>query len=412
MSEDPAVCHVRAPYTLALLVALAGAAGCGEDSWFGADKYCGDTRSAPKVYYGTILPSYVPLTAQQLPAVGSFTQCSGTLIAPTWVITAKHCMLTEGNQFCIGYDPADPDQCFSPRRVVNHPDVDMTLVELSEDARTRLSGLTPLGLMFDRMGGEWIGRRAEAAGYGQTENGTLGTRYFTAEPIVSLDRGYVTIDGQGRRGVCFGDSGGPVLIIADDGAVRVAGVLSNGDESCLGRDNFTRTDLARAWIEEHTGPLEGSGEQGCGAIGRAGYCEEERAIWCGNERVQIDDCSLGESCGWDGEAGGFRCITGTDPCEGFDAYGGCDSNVARWCDNGVPRARDCNMCGQICVEAAGAEGANCVDDACQGLGYLGRCDGNVAEWCEGGEISRRDCAVLGQTCALVDEQIGYYCVQP
>jgi hypothetical protein len=411
MSEDSAVFHFRVPCRFVLIAAFACAAGCSDDSWFGADKYCGDTRSAPKVYNGTLLPSYVPLTAQQMPAIGSFRLCSGTLITPTWVITAKHCGLNDGVQFCIGYDPDAPDQCISSLRVVNHPDVDMTLVELAEDARTRLPEVTPLGVMLDPMGEEWIGRLAEAAGYGETQVGTLGTRYFTSEPIVSLERGYVTIDGQGQRGVCFGDSGGPVLIIADDGTVRVAGVLSNGDESCLGRDNFTRTDLELAWIEQHTGPLDQGGDQGCGQIGRVGRCEETRAVWCGNERIQTEDCTAGSACGWDEAAGGFRCITGPDPCEGFDSFGGCEANVARWCDDGVPRARDCSVCNQICVSSVDALGAYCVDDACQGLDYLGRCDGNVAEWCEGGKISRRDCAALGQTCALVDQQVGYYCVE-
>jgi hypothetical protein len=192
----------------------------------------------------------------------------------------------------------------------------------------------------------------------------------------------------------------------------VAGVLSNGDETCVGRDNFTRTDLQIAWIEQHTGPLDGGGEQGCGQIGRVGRCEEGRAVWCGNERIQIDECAAGSTCGWDEAAGGFRCISGPDPCEGYDSFGGCDGNVARWCEDGVPRARDCSACSQICVSSVDSLGAYCVDDACQGLGYLGRCDGDVAEWCEGGQISRRDCGELGQTCAFVDEQVGYYCVDP
>src|SRR5690606_38966457 len=114
----------------------------------------------------------------------------------------------------------------------------------------------------------------------------------------------------------------------------------------------------------------------------------------------------------DEAAGGFRCITGPDPCEGFDAVGGCDQNVARWCDNGVPRLRDCSTCSQVCVASVDTLGAYCVDDACQGLSYLGRCDGDVAEWCEGGQISRRNCGALGQVCALVDQQVGYYCADP
>ena len=65
---------------------------------------------------------------------------------------------------------------------------------------------------------------------------------------------HVIIDGEGTRGVCNGDSGGPVMVIAEDGTVRVAGTLHYGDPSCVGRDNYTRVDLFRDWIEGHTGP--------------------------------------------------------------------------------------------------------------------------------------------------------------
>jgi hypothetical protein len=397
---------------LVLLAVLSCVPGCSEDSWFGADKYCGDTRSAPKVYNGTLLPTYVPLTPQQMPAIGSFRLCSGTLISPTWVVTAKHCGLSSGVQFCIGYDPDSPDICITSGRVINHPDVDLTLVELTQDVRTRMPQLTTLGVMRDPMGSEWIGRQAEAAGYGENEVGSLGTRYFTAEPIVSLDRGLVTIDGQGQRGVCFGDSGGPLLVLADDGTVRVAGVLSNGDETCVGRDNFTRTELHLAWIEGQTGPLDSGTNQGCGQIGRAGRCDQGRAVWCGNERIQIDECDPGSACGWDESDGGFRCITGADPCEGFDSFGACDGNFARWCEDGVPQVRDCGACNQSCFASVDNLGAYCATDSCQGLGFQGRCDGDVAEWCEGGEVSRRDCGELGQTCAFVDDEVGYYCQDP
>lgn len=221
----------------------------------------------------------------------------------------------------------------------------------------------------------------------------------------------MTIDGQGQRGVCFGDSGGPLLVLADDGTVRVAGVLSNGDETCVGRDNFVRLELHLAWIEEQTGPLDDGTSQGCGQIGRAGRCDQGRAVWCGNERIQIDECEAGTACGWSEAEGGFRCISGPDPCEGFDSFGACDGNLARWCEDGVPRVRDCGACNQTCYASVDNLGAYCATDGCQGIGFQGRCDGDVVEWCEGGDISRRDCGALGQTCAFVSEEVGYYCTE-
>ncbi|ACY12697.1 S1 family peptidase [Haliangium ochraceum] len=397
----------------ALLALAAGSSACAEGSIFGADKFCGDTRTAPKVYYGTLLPSLVPLTPEQLLSVGSFRLCSGTLIAPTWVLTAQHCGLAVGANFCMGDSPSDPDVCIRSSAVYNHPDADITLVELSADARGAVPGVVPLPYMDESLGQEWIGRRAEAAGYGQTETGALGTRYFTAEPIVALDSGFATIDGEGQRGVCFGDSGGPLLIIADDGTVRVAGVLSNGDDTCVGRDNFTRADSYRDWIAKYAGePQLGEGDQSCVQLGRVGRCETERAVWCGNERVQTEVCAAGTACGWDAGDGGFRCIAGEDPCGGVDAVGTCDGEIARWCDNGVPQARDCGVCGEICLPSVNGVGAYCVPDNCNGLDYLGQCEGDVVVWCDAGQRLERDCAALGQVCKLIDEQIGFYCADP
>ena len=46
---------------------------------------------------------------------------------------------------------------------------------------------------------------------------------------------------------------------------------------------------------------------------------------------------------------------------------------------------------------------------CEELGYQGICDGDVARWCDGGEIKNRDCAMYGQSCRWIDSATGYYC---
>jgi hypothetical protein len=285
----------------------------------------------------------------------------------------------------------------------------MTLARIDGDATVEMPGLVPIPILTEDMDSGWIGQTSEASGYGQQENGGYGEREFTAEPIVQLSGDTVTIDGQGERGVCFGDSGGPLMAIASDGTVRVIGALSNGDNSCVGRDNYTRVDTYRDWIESYTGPTVVDGAD-CGAIDPVGRCNGDMAMWCGaSGTLETSMCADGTSCGWDTATSGFRCITGPDPCGGFDAFGGCEGETARWCDNGVQRERDCGGCDQVCDTSMGAGGAYCFDDPCMGLDYHGQCNGDVAEWCDDGEFRSEDCAANGQTCAYINDNIGYYC---
>ena len=368
---------------------------------------CGDLRSMERVYYGTASPTYVPLSPGQVMAVGTWGGCSGTLIAPTWVLTATHCGLGAGDAFCIGERAADPNVCIGTVRIINNPASDQTLGELDADATLRLPGVQPVPIMTESMDSSWIGRTAEAAGYGQQEDGGYGEREFTAEPIAGLSGHTLTIDGEGVHGVCFGDSGGPVFVIASDGTARTAGDLSNGDGSCTGQDNYTRTDTSVAWIESYTGPTSAEGAR-CGTVDVIGRCSGAAAVFCGaDDMLETETCA--DKCGWDGAAGGFRCITGPDPCGGVDRYGLCAGNVARWCEAGVPKMRDCGACSQTCDDIDGV-GAYCEDDPCHGLDYLGRCNGAVAEWCEDGALQTEDCGAQGMTCGYINDEIGYYCM--
>ncbi len=210
----------------------------------------------PKVYYGTERPTHVPLTDGQIMAVGSWGSCSGTVIADRWVLTANHCRIYEGQRFCIGRDADDPIACLRAETVHRNPRADMTLVYLGGSATEAAPGLQPIPLFDEDLDEDWIGTMTEAAGYGQQEDGGYGEREFSAEPLVDLDGHEMTIDGEGVRGVCFGDSGGPVMLVDSEGTVGVAGALSWGDSDCLGKDRYTRVDTNREWLEGILGPFD------------------------------------------------------------------------------------------------------------------------------------------------------------
>ena len=219
---------------------------------------CGEIRVprktyGSKVFGGTVEPTAMPLAPAQIPAIGSLGMCSGTLIAPRWVLTARHCQLEPSDEFCMGKEHDAPNVCMQARRVIPHPLVDLALIELEQDATRQMVGVAPIPILDEQMECDRLGETAEAAGYGSTPNIRFGVRFFTAEPIVGLSREFVVVHGEWRRGLCRGDSGGPVMVVASDGTVRVAGALSSGDPSCRGRDVFSRIDTVSGWIDGFIG---------------------------------------------------------------------------------------------------------------------------------------------------------------
>lgn len=374
---------------------------------------CGpDERTTRLVYYGTELPTTVPLTPGQVLAVVDFDTCSGAFVTDEWVLTAKHCDLSVGRRLCVGPNPLDASVCFVVDRVEDHPSVDMTLVHVDAPASSRIPALEPIAIMTEALDATWIGRMAEAAGYGRQEDGSSGEREFTAEPIVRLDSVYATIDGMGTRGVCFGDSGGPLMVLASDSTVRVIGTLSYGDPSCVGQDSFTRTDLQLAWIEAIIGPIVLDGAP-CGRITSAGDCiGASTAVWCDETGVLTSEvCADGTACGWDTATSAYRCVT-DDPCVGISAAGRCDGGTATWCDSGTVRSRECSACGQLCRYVSDVGGFYCRPDPCLGLDPRGSCDGNVLTTCDPEVgVETEDCASFGRVCGYSTRRGAYRCIR-
>lgn len=252
--------------------------------------------------------------------------------------------------------------------------------------------------------------------------------------------------------------------VADEGDVRVYGVLSTGGPGCANLDNFSRTDVQRAFIEVLTGPTPTAEPEPCPAtINGQGSCSIEQALatFCQAGLVVHDACAANEICGDDG-AGNFRCIAlAANPCGSVSRFGECDGQTLRWCDDDTVTERECVECAERCQRASPTQGFACVAsdcgdldetgicqgtlwrrcnrlghaeehdcaddgqtcqfvgpiqgndcydaDACRGLTYQGACSGTVLAWCQDGEVLQGDCADSGAQCVFIDDDTGSIC---
>ncbi len=388
--------------------------------------------SAAYIVNGTREPTLLPLSPGQKLAVVSLADrwgqsfCSGTLVGARHVVTAQHC--TEGSSageitVQLSQDGRGIDWSTEVEAIYEHSYADLAVLKLSSDA-VAATGASPVAINPESLTSSWVGVRVEAGGFGATSpTGGADGRYFVALPVDQISATTLTVNGEGYHGVCFGDSGGPVMGLVGGSELRLLGALSNGDSSCTGRDNYTRVDAFQSWLTGIVGaiPALGAGN-GCGSVTEVGRCEAEGAlaVYCDDGQLREESCdSGGEACGYDGSAGGYRCIpVDQDPCQGLDALGSCQGDTMVWCASGELREFDCGACGWACGWASDATGFDCVQrvdespapaDPCADLDYLGRCDGDVAEWCDGGEFRSVDCGDYGLGCGYINASYGYYC---
>jgi hypothetical protein len=293
----------------------------------------GDASPAPRlatleqdIRNGTREPEAVALTPGQVLALGWLFQagdpsanfCTATLIGPSTIITASHC--TQGSRpqdmgFGVGLMPTEPDATFRVAAIYDHPQLDMSVISLSENALDRLPQLEPIAVnTADPSVLE--GSEVQVGGYGETYDRRRSGRYFATVLLSQVRGDEIVVDGRGVQGLCFGDSGGPVIGVIGPSPV-VMGVESWGDQSCVDVDHLTRTDVDPDFIRSI---LEGGAPpDACNGIDYLGHCVGQVAEWCESGGLQRVDCvAEGGHCAYVDDETGWYCVEGPPPSGGAD----------------------------------------------------------------------------------------------
>jgi hypothetical protein len=205
----------------------------------------------------------------------AFFFCSGTLIAPNVFVTVAHCLsflasfdnvvvtfdgnLNNGVSPFVQSSAVYVDPAFTSSEGDTH---DLGLIILSRDV-TEWNGtpidpaeLPPAGLL-DQMAahGGLHGTSFDNVGYGATASFKGGPprvhfafiRKVASSAFQALTQPYLKLlintDATGQGGVCYGDSGGPALILDTD---MIVGVQSQGDRICRAEAISYRLDTPQA----------------------------------------------------------------------------------------------------------------------------------------------------------------------
>lgn len=345
-------------------------------------------------------PEHRAVVFTETSAGGWVYYCSGTLIAPTIVLTAAHCAEGwEPSQYLVhfGFDSSD----FEDREVseiIYHPNwdpdefatvgFDIALLRLSLPAPPGIAPIPylPQSLAITR---DDLGMPLEFVGFGKDENGQLGRKLHITLPLweVCTSAGGCTATNGAHLafntichsmadggGTCSGDSGGPAFVnIA--GEEYVAGVTSYGDTGCHVFGCSTKVDVYEAWINDFIGSFSVNG-QVCtnSAQCYSGFCVD--GVCC--ENACDAPCM---TCAGNKTAGTCTPAPDDSPCDDGEPCNGPDSCLQGSCISGntPPDCTPANPClegicqpGQGCVTSARADGSDCDNgnqcdgaDACQ-----------------------------------------------
>ncbi|MGV9212111.1 FG-GAP-like repeat-containing protein [Micromonospora sp. RB23] len=180
--------------------------------------------------------------------------CSGSVVDPWWVLTAKSCF-SFGGQAVVAGAPTRPTTVTVGRtdltssagavvsafRIVPHPDRDLVLVRLNSRV-----DVTPVALGTAPQAGEQL----TGGGFGRTASAWVPDKLHSGTfAVQAVGASTVDILGTGQTGLCRGDLGGPTVRVVSGKAQLVGVHRSAWQGGCLG-ETETRRDAVDSRVDD------------------------------------------------------------------------------------------------------------------------------------------------------------------
>ncbi len=207
--------------------------------------------------------------------------CTATLISPSHVLTAAHCIDGVKKMYAIfAIDAVAKLKAGNAANLINDPNIvqvsavkafpgwggsdsgKISGVDAGDIAVLKLAKAAPAGVKITKLytAGLKKGQVLVASGYGissgtvHTGSGLLReTRVVVEEPMVGKSE--FMINQKSGRGICSGDSGGPSFVQTSFGELVQVGVTSRGDENCAEGGIYTLVPAFTSWINSATSSL-------------------------------------------------------------------------------------------------------------------------------------------------------------